>query len=98
MIWEDLVDAKTIELTANDNTVYNFIWLDSHKGPLVVVVPPKVLGAINDFWYRWVADVGITGASAGTCFEVSPGVTNLDGYIQYYYFATGVTPAMENGW
>ena len=65
VIWEDLVDAKTIELTANDNTVYNFIWLDSHKGPLVVEVPPKVLGAIDDFWYRWVADVGITGADKG---------------------------------
>jgi hypothetical protein len=32
VIWEDLVDAKTVELTANDNTVYNFIWLDSHGG------------------------------------------------------------------
>jgi len=31
----------------------------------------------------------------GYKFEVSPGVTNLDGYIQFYYFATGVTPAME---
>jgi hypothetical protein len=62
---ENLVDAKTVELTANDNTVYNFIWLDSHKGPLVVEAPPKVLGAINDFWYRWVADVGITGADKG---------------------------------
>ena len=65
VMWEDLVDAKTVELTANDNTVYNFIWIDSHKGPLVVEAPPKVLGAINDFWYRWVADVGITGADRG---------------------------------
>jgi hypothetical protein len=31
----------------------------------------------------------------GYKFEVSPGVSNLDGAIQYYYFATGVTPAME---
>jgi hypothetical protein len=31
----------------------------------------------------------------GYKFETSPGVTNMDGYIQYYYFATGVTPAME---
>ena len=36
-----------------------------HKGPMVVEIPPKVLGAINDFWYRWVADVGITGADKG---------------------------------
>ena len=65
VIWENLVDPKTVELTANDNTVYSFIWLDTNKGPLVVEIPPKVLGAINDFWYRWVADIGITGADKG---------------------------------
>ena len=25
VIWEDLVDPRTVELTANDNTIYNFI-------------------------------------------------------------------------
>ena len=65
VIWENPVDSKTVELTANDNTVYSFIWLDTHKGPLVVEIPPKVLGLIDDFWYRWVADVGITGADKG---------------------------------
>jgi hypothetical protein len=65
VIWENLVDSKTVELTANDNTVYSFVWLDTHKGPLVVTVPPKVLGLIDDFWYHWVADVGITGADKG---------------------------------
>jgi hypothetical protein len=65
VIWENLVDPKTVELTANDNTVYSFIWLDTKKGPLVVEVPPKVLGGFNDFWYRWVADIGITGADKG---------------------------------
>lgn len=65
LIWENLVDSKTVELTANDNTVYNFIWLDSHKGPLVLEIPPKVLGAIDDFYYRWVSDIGITGADKG---------------------------------
>ena len=65
VIWENLVDSKTVELTANDNTVYSFIWLDTHKGPLVVEVPPMVLGLIDDFWYRWVADVGITGEDRG---------------------------------
>jgi hypothetical protein len=49
VIWENLVDSKTVELTANDNTVYSFIWLDTHKGPLVVEIPPKVLGLIDDF-------------------------------------------------
>jgi hypothetical protein len=31
----------------------------------------------------------------GYKFEASPGVANLDGSIFYYYFATGVTPAMQ---
>ena len=65
VIWENLVDSKTVELTANDNTIYSFIWLDTKKGPLVVEIPPMVLGLIDDFWYRWVADVGITGADKG---------------------------------
>jgi len=65
VIWENLVDPRTVELTANDNTVYNFFWLDTHKGPLVVDIPPEVLGTIDDFWYKWVADIGITGADKG---------------------------------
>ena len=31
----------------------------------MVEVPPKVLGGVNDFWYRWVADIGISGADKG---------------------------------
>ena len=31
----------------------------------MVEVPPKVLGLIDDFWYKWVVDVGITGADKG---------------------------------
>lgn len=86
VIWETLVDSKTVELTANDNTVYSFIWLDTHKGPLVVEVPPKVLGLIDDFWYRWVADIGITGADkgeGGKYLILPPGYTGEvpDGYF-----------------
>lgn len=65
VIWENLVDSKTVELTANDNTIYNFIWLDTHDGPIVIEVPPMSLGAIDNFWYRWVADIGITGPDKG---------------------------------
>lgn len=50
VIWENLVDSRIVKLTANDNTVYNFIWLDTHKGPLVLEAPPKVLGGIDDFF------------------------------------------------
>ena len=65
VIWENLVDPRTVELTANDNTIYNFMWIDTKKGPLVLEVPPEVLGLVNDFWYRWVGDVGITGEDRG---------------------------------
>ena len=64
-IWEQLMDSRTVMLTPNDNTVYSWFWLDLHDGPLVVEVPPKVLGLIDDMWYNWVADVGITGADKG---------------------------------
>ena len=65
-IWEQLVDSRTIELTANDNTPYTWFWLDLRNGPLVLEVPPKVLGLVNDMWYRWVGDVGITGPDKGS--------------------------------
>lgn len=64
-IWEELVDSRTVELTANDNTPYTWFWIDLIDGPLVVEVPPKVLGLVDDMWYRWVADVGITGKDKG---------------------------------
>ena len=64
-IWEQMVDSRTVELTANDNTPYTWFWLDLRNGPLVLEVPPKVLGLINDMWYRWAGDVGITGPDRG---------------------------------
>jgi hypothetical protein len=64
-IWEQLVDSKTIGLTFNDNTVYSWTWVNLKDGPLVLEAPPKVLGAINDIWFRWVIDVGITGPDQG---------------------------------
>ena len=60
-----LVDPKTVELTANDNTVYSFIWIDTHKGPLVVEVPPKVLGAIDDFGIAGLPILALLGADKG---------------------------------
>jgi hypothetical protein len=64
-IFEHLMDSRSTFLTANDNTVYSWAWLDLSKGPLVLEVPPKVLGAINDIWFRWVVDLGITGPDKG---------------------------------
>jgi len=64
-IFETLMDSKSIFLTPNCQTVYSWMWLDLSKGPVVLEAPPKVLGAINDMWYRWVIDIGITGPDKG---------------------------------
>ena len=64
-LFENLMDSKTLFLTANSTTIYNFIWLNIKDGPLVIEVPPKVLGFIDDFWFKWVGDVGVTGADKG---------------------------------
>jgi len=34
-------------------------------GPLVLEVPPKVLGLIDDMWYRFVIDLGFVGPDKG---------------------------------
>lgn len=64
-IFEELLDSRGIVLTGNDNTVYSWTWIDLKDGPIVLEVPPKVLGTANDMWQRWVIDVGVTGPDKG---------------------------------
>jgi hypothetical protein len=59
------LDAKTLMLTPNADTVYVMAFLDLTKGPMVLEVPPKLLGAIDDSWQRWVTDTGVPGADRG---------------------------------
>ncbi|MEW6268022.1 MAG: DUF1254 domain-containing protein [Thermodesulfobacteriota bacterium] len=65
IVFSDLMDAKSLFLTANADTVYAFGVLDLTKGPMVLEVPPKLLGAIDDQWFRWVVDIGVPGADRG---------------------------------
>jgi len=44
-----LVNSKTVDPKANDNTVYGFIWIDTYKGPFAAEIPPRVLGAVLTF-------------------------------------------------
>ncbi len=96
VIWETLVDPKTVELTANDNTIYNFIWIDTHQGPVVIEVPPMSLGTIDNFWYKWVSDVGITGpdqGKGGKYLILPPG---YQGEVPEGYFV--VLPSTYGNW
>lgn len=65
LTFEDLMDPRTLWLTANCNTPYTFSWLDLHNGPVVTEVPPKVLGMINDHWSGYMEDVGLLGPDKG---------------------------------
>ena len=64
-IAEDLLDARSLFLTPNTTTVYVFMCLDLKDGPMVMQVPPGVLGPVDDAFFRWVTDVGLTGPDAG---------------------------------
>ena len=63
--FEANMNARSIFLTANATTPYTWIWLDLHDGPLVAEVPPRTLGMIDDFWFRYVTDIGIVGPDKG---------------------------------
>jgi hypothetical protein len=62
---EDLLDARSLFLTAQTTTPYVFMCLDLKGGPVVVEVPPGVLGPVDDAFFRWVTDVGLTGPDKG---------------------------------
>lgn len=64
-IFEELMDARSLFLTANSSTVYITTCLDLKQGPQVLVVPPRVLGPVDDAFFRWVTDIGLTGPDQG---------------------------------
>ncbi len=64
-IFEQMMTPQSIFLTPNNNTPYTWFWLDLHNGPLVLEIPPKVLGLIDDMWYQFVTDLGIMGPDKG---------------------------------
>jgi hypothetical protein len=64
-IAEDLLDARSLFLTANTTTVYTMFCMDLKDGPIVVRVPPRVLGPVDDADFRWVIDLGLTGPDKG---------------------------------
>jgi hypothetical protein len=77
-IFNDLMDARSLFLTANSTTIYFSACLDLKDGPMVLEVPPGILGPIDDAYFRWVTDVGLTGpdkGKGGKYLFVPPGYT-----------------------
>ncbi len=65
LIFSGLMDAQSLFLTANADTIYFLGNIDLSKGPMVVETPPDTLGLFDDLWFRWVIDFGAPGPDRG---------------------------------
>jgi hypothetical protein len=77
-ITETLLDARQLFLTGNSTTVYLTSCLDLKDGPVVLEIPPGVLGPVDDAYFRYVTDVGLIGpdkGKGGKYLFVPPGYT-----------------------
>ena len=87
MIMDKLMDSKPLFLTGNTSTLYVVPSLDLNvDGPTVLEVPPGMLGAFNDAWFRYMSDIGPMGpdkAKGGKFLVVPPG---YEGEIPEGYF------------
>lgn len=64
-ITESLLDARSLLLTPNTTTPYIMGEIDLKNGPVAVDVGVPVLGAVNDAFFRYVTDIGVTGPDRG---------------------------------
>jgi hypothetical protein len=86
LIFEDLMDSRSLFLTGNTESIYNLMWLDTKEGPLVIETPPNILGIVDDHWFEFVGDIGNAGpdkGQGGKFLLLPPG---YDGAIPDGYF------------
>jgi hypothetical protein len=82
MIFDKLMDAKSLFLTGNSSTVYCIPDLDLKRdGPTVVEMPNGLLGAANDAWFRFINNL----PTAGKYLYLPPGYDGPipDGHAVY---------------
>jgi hypothetical protein len=85
---DPIINSATLFLTPNTATVYGTTFLDLREGPVVVENPPNSLSVMDDFWFRFVADLGMAGAdkgAGGKYLFLPPGYTGdtPEGYFTY---------------
>jgi len=81
LLFSELMDSSSLFLTANCDTLYLLSFVDLTNGPMVIDVPALgppsgILGAIDDMWFGWVTDFGLSGpdrAQGGKYLLVGPG-------------------------
>ena len=95
-ITEPRATSKALYLTPNTETTYGVTMLDlSAWGPTIIEAPPQSLCVVDDFWFRYVADMGIAGpdrGAGGRYLFLPPG---YDGEVPDGYF-TYRTPTFTN--
>jgi hypothetical protein len=65
-ITDPRADSSSIYLTSNTDTAYGHTFLDLHTdGPTVIEAPPNSLCVVDDFWFRYVTDMGLAGPDQG---------------------------------
>jgi hypothetical protein len=65
LIFSELMDSRSLFLTANADTVYFWSFHDLSQGPLVFETPSDTLGLFDDIWFRWISDFGLPGPDRG---------------------------------
>jgi hypothetical protein len=86
-LFEQLLDSRTLVVTANTSTLYAYTYTDLAKdGPTVIDSPPGMLGFLDDAWQRFVGNMGVTGpdeGKGGKYLVLPPGYTGEipDGYF-----------------
>jgi hypothetical protein len=82
-------NSGSLFLTPNTETTYGTTTLDLRAwGPTVIDAPPESLCVVDDFWFRYVADMGIAGPDrgrGGKYLFLPPGYDGdvPDGYFTY---------------
>lgn len=94
-LFEELMDARSLFLTPNSTTMYGVTEINIKEEPYVVEVPPSVLGPIDDAYFRWVMDIGLTGPDQGKGGKYVLVHEAYDGLIPEGYFVAR-TPTYRN--
>ena len=85
-----------VSLTPNTETTYGTTMLDLRAwGPTVIEVPPASLCLVDDFWFRYVSDMGIAGPDKGLGGKYLYLPPDFDGDVPDGYFAS-VCPTYTN--
>lgn len=65
LVFSKLMNSKSLFLTANADTYYFWSFLDLSNGPVIIETPPNSLGVLDDMWWRWISDFGVSGPDRG---------------------------------